>query len=347
MQRCVLAALLCVGLAGCKADLGDCTDVEIDEQRANIVFLFSADGDPAIDGTPMLAGQALVHTQCVSCHGPGATGATRAGAPAGLDFDLSLACKGMEDTNDCDVEEADELRGQQNNVFDHRFDIMRTLERGTMPPEGVGQTRVESAPIIYGEVDDVGIPVEGSQLPAIDTPAGRDIVRRWLACGAPVVQEAILPSGSRMPGQQCDTASTDCSQGGDSFGCCIVQAPANVEPPEQNWTSIWERMFNVDRCTACHSPDGDEDQFAASGDLDFSDKDTAYMLLNGDAAGDECGGTGALIDTAAASCEDSIMIQKLRDTQDCGDAMPPTGDGAPSEWVDVVCAWIEEGAPDN
>jgi hypothetical protein len=92
---CSLLVLI-TSVTGCKRDLGECN---LDGQ--------TPDGRPIegpaafdiayrlADGLPMYEGQALVQTTCGAgqfCHSPAAVGADRIGVPAGLNFDVDLAC---------------------------------------------------------------------------------------------------------------------------------------------------------------------------------------------------------------------------------------------------------------
>ena len=85
------------GVGGCKRDLGECN---LDGQTSRMGSPIS--GPAALDiayhftdGLPMYEGQALVQSTCGNgqfCHSPAAVGGDRIGVPAGLNFDVALAC---------------------------------------------------------------------------------------------------------------------------------------------------------------------------------------------------------------------------------------------------------------
>ncbi|MCA9616653.1 MAG: hypothetical protein KC586_28035, partial [Myxococcales bacterium] len=177
--RFALVALVAFASLGCRAELGEC-----DRARAyQVVFRLTPSGgaveEEAIagsfeDGTPLYAGQALMQMHCGNggfCHAPAATGNGRAGAPLGLDFDLSLACRNTDNCCDeatcevfarsaCDAEPEgsradcqqttydtemarvtsarERLDRNQRVTYDHRYDILRTVEDGSMPPGAAG-----------------------------------------------------------------------------------------------------------------------------------------------------------------------------------------------------------------
>lgn len=202
-----LGALL-LSLADCTSDLGACDEAE----ARRIVFTDDEAGSPAY------AGQALIHQSCgegAFCHSPDIPAADRYGAPAGLDFDLSLAT---------DAPSVERLRRGQLELYRHRELAMRTVERGTMPPSGVGREVVDAA-------------TRYRNLPAIDTPEGRAILRNWLACGAPVVERTaedrpadVAPVGTVVPPAPrgdcvdgevaCASGCTDLSTDPGSCGAC-------------------------------------------------------------------------------------------------------------------------------
>ncbi|MBT8480735.1 MAG: hypothetical protein HKP36_04040, partial [Myxococcales bacterium] len=101
-----LVTALCVSsLPGCKRDLGECNlDPPMPDEPAiqgpaafDIVYRET-------DGLPMYEGQAIVQSTCgdgAFCHAPAAVGRDRFGTPAGLNFDVDLACTDETDDPSC------------------------------------------------------------------------------------------------------------------------------------------------------------------------------------------------------------------------------------------------------
>ena len=328
------AVLLVSVASGCQPELGPCDPFAARE----VVYFQDEEPTSFRNGEPMFAGQALVHVSCGAgsfCHSSAAEVSTgeRFGVPLGLDFDLAVPCG----PDGCSPEELEAFRRRQNAVFDHRFDVLRTIERGSMPPGGVGEgIRADGGN--YVRLDTSGDfyagGVEGGEpLPAIDSAEGRAILKNWLSCGLPVVERYADPDTPQQAGQTC-RGSTD----------CIFRAPANAEPPEPYWPSIFETFIDPFCGRSCHGPG--EPDFREESQLDLSEIDLAYdALINVRAAGDECGGVGTLVvpgDSAA-----SLLIDKLLDDPNdeiCGDPMPSGSDLPPADWVAAVEQWINDGA---
>ncbi len=194
-------------LPACSPNLGTC-----DEPTARKV-VYTAD----MNGYPAYQGQALIHASCGAgtfCHSQAATLALRNGVPFGLDFDMGLAS---------DALSTERLRQGQLNVFDNSGDILGTIEGGTMPPGEIGRNIANAGP-----------PYDG--LPGLDTPEGVDIVRNWLACGAPVVERVrddrpsgVQPVGAIEPAMpavpacdftMCDSTCVDTMTNRNNCGGC-------------------------------------------------------------------------------------------------------------------------------
>lgn len=121
---------------GCAADLGTCD-----------MSMLGGSGGGTLDG------QSVVQTHCSGglCHSATATGKTRVGAPAGLNFDVVLT--------DSTAETMNRVTAGINKVRDKKNTIWNQVEGDTMPPKG-----------------------EGGPLVATD----KEKLRNWLACGAPM-----------------------------------------------------------------------------------------------------------------------------------------------------------------
>lgn len=330
MKRSLAISL--VMLAACRPDLGECDQAALDN---SIVFLLS-EGGAASDGQPMYAGQALVQTECASCHAESATGVTRGGAPGGLDFDLALACGSVTDYEACSTPEKNALRGQTENVFEYRELIWSTVHNETMPPGPAGAARVDGAPAVYRNYSERD--GASGRLGRLTTSESREALRNWLACGAPTISTAVTGTGrTGLCLNDRREPIADCAYRVDT-------TPIQLDP---TFTSIFDNVFSHRRCTSCHSASaGDQDSFRGSGELAFDDSDAAYTRLLAQAEGDSCGGMGAMV--IAGDCNGSPLIQKLRGDGGCGDPMPPQATNRLSnDQIDVICQWINDGAENN
>ncbi len=167
-----IGLMLGVGVGGCASvDLGPC-----DEDAAREV-VYDEDGPPAF------AGQAQLERSCASgvCHTEGAT--ERFGAPIGVDYDLPLASTTIEVAE----ERVALLDRRQRYVFRTAGTIWTVASSETHPRAPMLLT----GPPSYTRYDADGQPI--GSLPSIDTDEGdtdegKEILRDWLACGAPVVE---------------------------------------------------------------------------------------------------------------------------------------------------------------
>jgi len=319
-QLALLVPLTLGATLGCRPNLGPCDEAEA------TTLVFDRDGYPAY------AGQALVQLSCGNgafCHSSGIPAFQRVGAPNGLDFDM--VGSRTESESSPDSEALDRLMAGRSQVFDWRFDVYEWVEDGTMPPGEAGEQATS---------DDGGYVFEdGSPLPSISSEDGQLLLRRWLACGSPVVAATADPSADRPPGSSC--ADND-------VGACIVRDAALL--PDPTWSSIYELLIEP-RCVSCHGPG--PASLIDDSQLDLRDARTAYDALVGvDAAGSACGSAAESL-VVGGDADASVLIHKLRGqtaTGDpaCGDVMPPPpATGIPAEVIDVVRQWIDDGAADN
>lgn len=245
-------------------------------------------------GRPMYAGQAIMVGTCAgggsACHSRNADRVLRYGTPAGLDFDI--APLGL-DTNVFVGEELESLIAVQHLIDGEREDILGSVLNGSMPPGDVGEGAVS---MTYGWVVDPQNPASDQALPSIDTAEGREILRNWLACGAPFVERST-------PYQPAPTtcASDDvCTTHNCVDGACRpygdVIAPI-TRPISANWSSIYPVL--IAPCASCHAPDAAGVSVAG---LDLSDIDVAYASLVNVPARDNdatlrtvCGGAGLVL----------------------------------------------------
>lgn len=372
---CALACSLLVlatSVLGCKRDLGECnldgqtTDGRpIDGPAAfDIAYRFD-------DGLPMYEGQALVQTTCGAgqfCHSPAAVGADRIGAPAGLNFDVDLACTdvsqdpsclqpiescdgGQTDTAYCD--RLTNLRNNQNQVNRWADGMIQEMRAGAMPPGEAGRDVRDRRQWIRNS--------DGRPLPPIESGEAQEIVRNWLACEAPVIARTEISATTQL---------TPCPSIDGEI--CIYSGPQG-DLPEATWDDIyWSVMFT--RCVDCHGPDNDnvdqnpnnpfEDGRIPGGLSDAallaldltgaSTTDTSNWAFESHSAvvgvlaydqGD-CAGAGTIV--IPENSAGSLMIQKMRAMPEeiCGDSMPP-GQRLSEPIILVVEEWINDGAENN
>lgn len=359
------------GMLGCKRDLGECNlDGETEDGRP-------IDGPAAFDiayratdGLPMYEGQALVQSSCGDgsfCHAPAAVGADRIGVPAGLNFDVSLACAdesqdptcgqpiqscdgGETDTPYCD--RLQRLHNDQGQVNEWAEGMIQEIRDGSMPPGEAGRSVQNTVPWFRKS--------DGSELPPLESSEGQDIVRNWLACQAPVIARTETPPSAELELESCPSVDDE---------ICIYNGPEG-DLPDPAWSDIyWSIMFT--RCVICHGPaNANTDQNpnnplggqipggaspAALAVLDLTGPDDAdttdwaedsYPAVVDALAADPgaCAGQGTVV--IPFNSEDSILVQKLEGTQTCGTEMPP-GQTLSQPLIQVVAEWVDLGAPNN
>jgi len=364
----------CTSLLGCKRDLGEC-NLAFDPDRP-------IEGPAAFDiayritdGLPMYEGQALVQSTCGDgsfCHAPAAVGADRIGVPAGLNFDVDLACTdesqdpscaqpiescegGQTDTAYCSRLES--LHNNQNQVNSFAEGMIQEMRAGAMPPGEAGRRVRNGTPWL--RKSDPDRPNRPEELPPIESAEAQEIVRNWLACQAPVIARTEIPASDGDELEECPSVDGE---------ICIYNGPAVL--PDPVWSEIyWSVMFN--ECVICHGPSNDNmdqnpdnprggdipggaspDALAA---LDLTGPNTmdttswpsdSYPAVVDALAADPgaCAGQGTLV--IPFDSQSSIMIEKLRGTQTCGTEMPPL-DMISETLIQVVEEWVDLGAPIN
>ncbi|MBW1761111.1 MAG: hypothetical protein JRI98_04750 [Deltaproteobacteria bacterium] len=366
--RILACSLLVVAtsVVGCKRDLGECN---LDGQ--------TSDGRPIpgpaafdiayrlTDGLPMYEGQALVQSTCgdgAFCHAPAAVGADRIGVPAGLNFDVGLACTVPFDN--CDdqglpyAERLDRLYGNQNQINTWAEGMIQEMRAGAMPPGEAGRSVRNNTPWLRKS--------DGSELPPIESGDAQEIVRNWLACQAPVIARTEAPPSEALQLEPCQSVDNE---------ICIYNGPEG-DLPDPVWSDIyWSLMFT--QCVICHGP--------SNGNNNADDPNPNNPFTTGEIPGGADANALAALDLSGANtmdtttwpneswaavvnaltfdqglCADdgtivipnnpteSIMIEKLRAMQTCGDSMPPGGSQTISDpLIQVVVDWINMGAPNN
>ena len=284
------------------------------------------------DGLPAYAGQALMITSCgggAFCHSEGAT--ERYGAPNDLNFDPELADQVPDPTTG-----NARLRHAQVGIFDHRDDIWGTVVGGTMPPGAVG-ARVQQRPYVTFDGTGNAVPI-----PGLDTPAGRETLRNWLACSAPVVERTFgLDSGTQCSSDADCPLTGSCNLGTRHCERVGPTVPYTTVPITPTWSSIYDVVI-VSRCTqgSCHGAGN-----PAAG-LDLSDRDRALHVLMTQSANphSDCAGHGAYI--VAGDPDHSLFYTKLTMTPAaCGTTMPNGGALLAMRYQTAIHDWIVAGAP--
>jgi hypothetical protein len=372
-----LVSALCVSsLVGCKRDLGECNVGKQTPEESMIQGPAAFDiVYREIDGLPMYEGQALVQSTCgdgAFCHAPAAVGGDRIGVPAGLNFDVDLACTDVADDPSCaqpidsceggqtDTSYCERLRGLQNNrnqVNNWAEGMIQEIRSGTMPPGEAGQRVRNNARWI--RTPDPDRPERSAELPSIDSSEGQEIVRNWLACQAPVVARTEIPSSAALELELCPSVDDE---------ICVYRGPSVV--PDPSWSSIYFGIMFTD-CVICHGPANDNTDQNPNNPLDgnipggaspaglaalnMTGADTAdttswpaeswSAVVNALAADPgDCAGQGTLV--IPFDPDGSIMIQKMRNVQTCGDRMPQGGSISEAR-IQVVEEWINQGALNN
>ena len=367
----VLTTSALAGVGGCKRDLGECN---LDGQ--------TPDGRPIsgpaafdiayrlTDGLPMYEGQALVESTCGNgqfCHSPAAVGADRIGVPAGLNFDVALACTDETQdptcaqpiesceggqTNTAYCKRLEGLHDNQNQINNWAEGMIQEMRAGAMPPGEAGRTVSDPIPWLRAP--------DGTPLPPIESGEAQEIVRNWLACQAPVIARTEIPPSEALELTACTSVDDE---------ICVYNGPQG-DLPDPTWNDIyWSVMFT--RCVICHGPpntnaDQNPDNpfdgqipggasvealtalnLTGSNTMDTTSWATESWSAVVDALAADpglCAGQGILV--IPNDSPNSIMVQKLRAEQTCGTEMPP-GQVLSEPIIQVVEEWISLGAPNN
>ena len=341
MKRILVAPAIVttvLALQGCQ-DVGKCKDPNI-EGRVPVL-----DGQ----GRVMYAGQAILLNSCsTGCHSSTAKGVDRKGAPEGLDFDIEpMSATSVEtSTNDAgesvsvgvtsDTAGLAGLRKRQRKVFDTRDGIYKQVVDGLMPPPGIGAGFRDISKINRFTRDAGGgcTRITG-ELTAVNQSSGRETLREWLACGAPIV-EITAPQCTGAPDGKCLPKPVAGSVG-DQFPECPVEVEATFE-------NVYSVVFEGATCTSssCHGA-----PTKASG-FDLSTIDVAYtQLLGADGKGQPQGCPKNPSPYVTPGDPDkSYIVAKCTAgaTNICGGTMP-LGGALSEPLLKVLSDWIAAGAP--
>jgi hypothetical protein len=293
----------------------------------------------------MYAGQAIMVKSCANgnCHSELASRETRYGAPAGLDFDIQPALgTGMimptpdgRDVYGTNAEDLARLRRHQRVVFDKRHLIWEQVERGLMPPGGKGEpfkqvsagTILETDEMHRIQVDSTGgCTLTNTQLGPITSSETKEELKKWLACGSPVIEVNVNGLTSQLGGLVGDQTSS----------CSMPLAPT--------FDNVFSEVIMPSCVTNCHAPGGGREQF------DLSTIDVAYdSIMGSDGAGgvpSNCTVNDSPMVTPSDPDMSYFYAKVGGGGEFCDRVMPYTTLlGLAPTPLDLVRRWIEAGAP--
>ena len=140
-----------------------------------------------MSGAPAYEGQAMIALSCGNaqyCHSSNAV--DRFGATVDLDLDLYPAT--LDDSPA--VEGTERLARAQANAIEFAQDIYCDVDAKRMPPFGEATLVAHANTPRYRSES-------GEPLPFVDSFEGLEILKNWLACGAPVVERTTpRPAGT-------------------------------------------------------------------------------------------------------------------------------------------------------
>lgn len=380
-----VAGLLAVlALTACKRDTGECNAQGLTPDGRPIEGPAAFDiAYRSTDGLPMYEGQAIVQSSCGNaqfCHANAAERENRFGVPKGYDFDVSLACNSLldpscEDLEVCDDDNPSEFCQRLERLDDNRARcaneaglMIAEIRRDYMPPGKAGDAVQDRTAWLQGpRASSPASSGPGTELPNIDSSEGQDIVRNWLACKAPVIGRTEPAPTVELELKPCDNSVDEAN----NVNCVFLGPPAEIPDPE--WSSIYYSLVFT-QCLSCHAPlNGNQDANPLNplgGTIPGGADDNALMVL--DLSGSDTSDTSnwpseshaAVVDAMASAggdcagkvlvvpndVEASLLVDKLRGTQDCGEVMPPNPDNLPSiisPVVEAVEEWINLGASNN
>lgn len=341
-MRSSLPLLVALLASGCYPDVGEC-----DMTAAHEIVYDSS-------GLPAYAGQAIMMVSCGyggHCHsGPDIEAGERFGAPVGLSFDVRIAATTIDRADD----EEGRLSDAHTTVVQNTGLIWQQVSSGAMPPGGeawreyTGGGESGNALPTYQRVEDDGVTFHDlPRLRADDEPLGaneaadaREILRNWLACGAPVIARTQYVNG--IP-----PSSTD-----QQVGQVVPLCERNCVHP--SWQPIYKQIITPSCARSrCH-----DDSDPAEG-LDFAspmfdprdDPDRGSLplperLIGDDAEGSQCRPERHVIVTAGDPSASLLYLKVSAPSSDdvCGSRMPLAGNPLTDQRLCAIREWIRCGA---
>lgn len=308
-----------------------------------------------------------------------------------LDVGLACADHACEDSGSTesgriDAAARERLAANQRAVVAHARLILDSVRDGRMPVGGAGSSTVRNPPhfrrIPYTDPTLVDVELRWRRdpafsgtltdcyrtpeempadvrphfdfwplLPDVASDEGKEILRNWLACGAPVVEAASEPLVGDAPGKSCSA-----SDAAGHVGLCLAGVDPPLVTPLPTWSSIYDLVIGPLCGERCHNP-RDTAHFADSR-LDLSDRSLARDSMLARRSRSVCENHGwydngtlvkwLLVDVGQP--ERSLLVHKLTDDWTsiptdgrCGEPMGRL----PSYMVDPIRQWIANGALDD
>jgi hypothetical protein len=169
------------------------------------------------------------------------------------------------------------------------------------------------------------------------------------AANEPEAGDAAGP-GIRDASEEADTgpdggAPIDAGSDASAPGPEASAPPFDAGTP--TFTSIYANIITPN-CAECHAQSGPLESNLYMG----TQQDAYNNLVNVHAMGDACGVPGIdggppPIRVIPGDAADSLLYQKITDTQHCGSAMPQDADPLTIDQILTIKAWINQGAQDN
>ncbi len=310
--------LLALSAFGCGETVGECDDP------------LNGRDTVRVSDTVMYAGQAIMNKACASgCHSSSAQGPERNGAPSGLDFDVvpiaedkaSGESKNKRDETIVKLKssQVEGLRDRQKKIVQERDFIWQQIRLGLMPPRGRYEGFLKLVGIKRTPEDE---PCNaGKNISDLDYDTSQEALRKWLACGAPLVETngANVEKNAEVRG----TAGWQyqlCSASGDG------------EPVTITLQSLMDGPFSG--CGSCHPG-------LAASDLSTLDKAREHLLDSKDAV---CEGKPFV----TRGDPDQSFLYDLVSKDDPGcmqSRMPYANPPLTDSELAQVKTWIEKGAP--
>ena len=299
---------------GCSDGVGSC---DVDGRGRDTVL---------VGGTVQFGGQAILNTSCANgtCHSSTARGARRNGAPAGLDFDLAPV-----DESDADGEDENKrgdvivaltdrqvsgLRARQKRVVEQRDEIWDQVKSGLMPPNGLyaGYRQLRS---IF-DSDESEPCTRGKRFASTSDGAAQEVLRSWLACGAPIVEvNGAVVEKNATPGIV-----------GRQYPMCGGSSPGEVI----TLGALLDGPLAF--CANCHP---------SQSPPDLRDLDAASAMVTSTKA--VCDGKPYV---TRGNPDESFLYDVLaKDDPGCGVPRMPLGGELSADQIQQVYDWIAAGAP--